>query len=167
MGVFVTTSIFASVYYFHGSAASSYVDEAITAEEALQILENENYTVLTNQEHNNLMDEITHLEEEINVLMELEEEVENGQTSPEEEIESPEAEEESTETVYEAVLIIESGMTTRNIADQLEYLNIISDSRAFERYVQESGLERALRMGEFNLTSDMTIQEVAQTLSSP
>ncbi|MCD8508760.1 MAG: hypothetical protein LRY73_01900 [Bacillus sp. (in: Bacteria)] len=172
IGIFIATSAFASTYFFSGNPSESYANEPLTLDEAVLLLEEADMVILNQNEYNELVRAIDNLKEELYakevVLETVETELDETQEdTAEQETETDVEEEPQQETVIKAVLVIEGGMSTRDISNQLINLNIIEDRTAFENYVNESGLERSLRFGEYELASDMTIQEIARIISSP
>lgn len=172
IGIFIATSAFASAYFFNGSTSESYANEPLSIVEAVKILEEADMVILNNNEYNELILAIDDLRVQLDskeeMLEDVETELEESLEEPaEQETETVVEEEPEEETVNKAVLVIEGGMSTRDISNQLVSLNIIDDRTAFEQYVNENGLERSLRFGEYELSSDMSIPEIARIISSP
>lgn len=69
------------------------------------------------------------------------------------------------EKVYSAVLNIQSGMTTKNIADKLLASHIIKDKDPFYNYMNSNKLEKYVQLGKYTVTSKMSIPEIAKTIT--
>ncbi|WP_078552824.1 endolytic transglycosylase MltG [Bacillus alkalicellulosilyticus] len=69
------------------------------------------------------------------------------------------------EPVYEATIVIEPGMTSVDIAQQLERAQIIDDDEAFILFLEEQEVSRSLKAGEFTLHSNMSYQEIVEIIS--
>lgn len=63
------------------------------------------------------------------------------------------------------VLHISSGMTTKDIADQLIDNHIIKDKNAFYKYFSSHNLEQYVQLGKFKLNSDMSVPEIAKIIT--
>ncbi len=61
---------------------------------------------------------------------------------------------------------VEPGTLARDIAEQLHAAGLIGDSRLFEAYVREVGMDQDLKAGTFFLRANMTPVEIAEVLSS-
>lgn len=67
--------------------------------------------------------------------------------------------------VNQIVLHIASGMSTKDIADQLIDNHIIKDKNAFYKYFSSHNLEQYVQLGKFKLNSDMSIPEIAKVIT--
>ncbi len=67
--------------------------------------------------------------------------------------------------VYSTVLNIQSGMTTKNIADKLLADHIIKDKTPFYHYMDTNKLEKYVQLGKYKITSKMSIPEIAKTIT--
>ncbi|MFC0558093.1 hypothetical protein [Halalkalibacter alkalisediminis] len=73
--------------------------------------------------------------------------------------------EELQNTVYILFLEIHSGMSSYDIADRLVSGHIIQDRNQFLHTVEQLGLSTSLKIGLYELSSDMSIEEIIQTIS--
>ncbi|MFA9559374.1 hypothetical protein ACERII_18860 [Evansella sp. AB-rgal1] len=167
VGIFIATSTFAATFYMGNSNNGE-----ITPEQAITYLEEDQFIVLSADEYHNIQTELAELQEELqSITMQQEEEVESTVekdfTEESNTVEQQDTEVAKEEFTIEGVLIVSEGMTTRDIAEQLERLQIIEDAREFERYILELGIDRRLRMGEYNLTSNMSHDEVISVIAAP
>ena len=67
--------------------------------------------------------------------------------------------------VYKATIQVTQGMTTSDVAAALVSQHIIKDKYDLINYVISNKLEPYLQLGTFTLTSDMTIQQIASTIT--
>ncbi|WP_409297672.1 hypothetical protein V1498_06545 [Peribacillus sp. SCS-26] len=63
------------------------------------------------------------------------------------------------------ILHVKSGMTAPEIGKVLLKEGIIKDPKEFERYLAEQGLNGQIQLGEFVLTSNMSISQICRTLT--
>ena len=61
---------------------------------------------------------------------------------------------------------IEAGTPARQIAEDLEQAGVIDDALLFEAYVRVNGLASKLEAGQFVLSPNMTIPEIAEALQN-
>lgn len=73
---------------------------------------------------------------------------------------------ESTEVDVKSILIIESGMNSKNISTTLENLDIISNKQDFEDYLIAQNLAGRLQVGQYELDSSMTIKQIAEKITN-
>lgn len=72
---------------------------------------------------------------------------------------------ESTEVNGKSILMIESGMNSKDISSTLESLGIISNKQDFEDYLIAQDLAIRIQIGEYELDSSMTIKQIAETIT--
>ncbi|GGH79769.1 hypothetical protein JOD43_001702 [Pullulanibacillus pueri] len=62
---------------------------------------------------------------------------------------------------------IKSGMTSTDIADQLESEHIIKKGQADDlvHYIVKNGLEKYIQLGTYTVSSDMSLAEIAKTIA--
>lgn len=72
---------------------------------------------------------------------------------------------ESKKTTYK--LHIKSGMTPGDISSELVSAKILKSSqkRSFDSYLQKNKLEKYVQLGTFSVSSDMSIQKLAQVIT--
>ncbi|GGE46862.1 hypothetical protein GCM10011391_27150 [Pullulanibacillus camelliae] len=61
---------------------------------------------------------------------------------------------------------VKSGMTSTDIADQLQSEKIIKDSQKLVDYIVGHDLEKYIQLGSYKIKSDMTIPQIAKVLST-
>ncbi|MBM7542399.1 hypothetical protein [Amphibacillus cookii] len=64
------------------------------------------------------------------------------------------------------ILTIESGMTISQVADYLIVANLIDSRSEFTDYLSEHGYGNNIQVGQFELSRDMTLEEVVETIAS-
>ncbi len=67
--------------------------------------------------------------------------------------------------IKEVVFTIEPGTSSSSIALLLEEKGLINSKEQFETYLFEKGLETKLKAGNYSLTSDMSLEEIAEKLT--
>lgn len=71
----------------------------------------------------------------------------------------------STNTVIKTTLNITNGMDVWAVANQLKQDNIIKDPQALYDYMLKNNLDKYLQLGTFNLSSSMTLSQIAHAIS--
>src|SRR5690625_2985467 len=163
--------LFIAYYFFKPDAqtATESVDDMIIA------IEDEGYRAVTESEYISLAvsdeasDEQSENEDEESQDEEKKEddETENkenkDQDSGDKEEQEKEEEEEET-TTY--TLVIEEGMVSPTVSDLLEDNDIIENSTDLNSYLEDEGYSEYIQLGEFDLTSDMSIAEIAKEITN-
>ncbi len=72
--------------------------------------------------------------------------------------------EEKETTVYRTILNVSSGMTSIDVGKVLVQASITDDAMAFFYEVEKRGLSSDLRPGTYEISSDMTVDEVIATV---
>jgi hypothetical protein len=68
--------------------------------------------------------------------------------------------------VYKATVQVTQGMTTSDVAAELESQHVIKNKYDLIHYVVNNKLEPYLQLGTFTLSSDMTIAQIASKLTN-
>ncbi|WP_430785254.1 hypothetical protein VBD025_10670 [Virgibacillus flavescens] len=76
----------------------------------------------------------------------------------------PEKEQESEVKTY--TLTIEPGLASSSISSILEDNGIIESASEFNDYLEQNDYSQYVQIGEFELTSDMTMNQVAETITN-
>lgn len=83
--------------------------------------------------------------------------------APNEEAHEPIIEE---KVIYQMVLEIKQGMASQDVAKQLKRGNIIDDEKEFLTRLKEQKLEKSLRTGVYEVTSEQTLDEIVAMLTA-
>lgn len=171
IGLFIATSVFSAVYFFGPSGEGSNKNVS-SIDDAIALLESEQYSVITDEELERLHDEIRQLERILEEtyqedLDEVDDEGTNEENDTDEIADEVDDSTDEEEEVREFVLKIEAGMHSRNIGEVLKKYGIVEDERDFERYVLELGVDRRIQIGEFKLTSNMTMDDIVKIITNP
>lgn len=143
-GLFLATAVLGGTFYFtQGTEDDEPTSRPLTIEQMVNEMEEHGLVVLSEKE-------LKQLKEEQNLAPEKEQ-VEN--------------EEEPQQTVYILFLDISPGMTSFDIADRLIRGKIINDRDQFLHDVKQLGLSTSLKTGFYELSSEMTIEEIIQKIS--
>lgn len=143
-GILLATAIFSYMYFFQSvEKVESHKDAPtipqleLSSEEMMEILSNQGFVVLEEDEYQSLLKE-----------------------------KDPAEVEGSNETVvYSSVLVIQPGMSSATVAEQLAISKIIDDASQFVNYLTEKNLTHKIKVGEFELDSGMTISEIAEIIT--
>ncbi|WP_042145939.1 hypothetical protein [Paucisalibacillus sp. EB02] len=89
----------------------------------------------------------------------------NAQTESTEESTENEDSKKEQDSAKNFKLVIESGMPSSTISNELEANGIIDDAAEFISYLEDEGYAVRIQLGEFQLTSDMSYFEIAEALT--
>ncbi len=106
-------------------------------------------------------DEIDALKTELNTITEDTQKEKQDETKTEETPEPQVNEEEA----YRAVLSVESGDTSDDIATRLESLKIIDNPSEFITFLKENNYAERIQIGKYELNSKMTLEQVAKVIT--
>ncbi|MEK4229941.1 hypothetical protein [Solibacillus sp. FSL H8-0538] len=70
-----------------------------------------------------------------------------------------------TTDVREATIYVYDGMSLYDIGEQVEDLGIVENGRQVELYLSKPEYSRSVQKGAFDLRSDMTLEEIAKTIT--
>ncbi|WP_255259832.1 hypothetical protein [Lentibacillus sp. CBA3610] len=173
IGLLTAGIILLGAYYFAGDSQTEAED--IPTEDMIEIVESEGYHVLTeseyisvsvesddNTEENNDTNNENNNEAEQSGSDETESDNSNDGNN-EQENNSDDTSEDSP-TTY--TLTVESGVAPSEISQTLEENDIIDDADAFTEYLEDEDYSQLVQLGEFELSSDMDHNEIAETLTN-
>jgi len=147
-GIIFATSIIAIYYYFFDTSEITTNEEiSIDTSTAKNYLLNENYVVMTEQELINAKDEAVQ-EAIVSLLNE-----ENPNVEVNEEI-----------TTYS--LVVKPGMNATTIANLLNENGVVTDANEFQLYLTSNGYSKKIRVGTYELNSNLSFKEIAQLLTT-
>ncbi|TFJ94112.1 endolytic transglycosylase MltG [Lentibacillus salicampi] len=171
-GLLAAGIILLGVFYVAGDSQTEADD--IPTEDLIEIVESEGYHVLTESEYisvsvesegntgeNTDSDNGDNEEQQQTASDETETDEDSGNTNEQEN--SSEADEDKA-TTYK--LTVESGVAPSEISQTLEENDIIDDADAFTTYLEDEGYSELVQLGEFELSSDMDHNEIAETLTN-
>ncbi|WP_117169219.1 endolytic transglycosylase MltG [Paraliobacillus sediminis] len=140
----LTATILLSITFFLEKDKET-VSKELSTEEMITKLENQGYFV-TNEDPTSITEE----DDTIDMENEQEEVIEKET-------------EEDTDTYN---LSIESGMTISEVANYLVAANIIDSQEAFIAYITDNDYGTSIQIGQFELNSDMSTEEIANTIAN-
>lgn len=122
-------------------------------------------------ENNDLKDEITTLQSS---LERTEEELANLQSltadakksTDELQQEEKQEVEDSQDAIIKTVLVIESGTTSKDVANRLAQSAIIEDAELLNAYLTANDLSGKIQIGEYHLDSSMSIRTIAKHITT-
>ena len=162
IGLLTATGIFTLVYLIEDRPQENTAnDSTLSVEDVEAYAENHQLKVLTDDDYQQLINE----NEEMKNQIEQQEIAENEDEAEQEDTGTSENEDESGENVYHYVLQIESGMNSSDIADLLESNQVIEDASSLIEYLQENDLSQTIQLGSYEVTSTMSIEEIAQMIT--
>jgi len=127
----------------------------------------EDTVLLTKEEHDSLQSQLREWENrviELSASQEVEETDESTETDSESESDTAPSND-SSDVTTRFILRIESGMTSPDISEQLVTYDIISDESAFNEYLNEQQLTDRIQIGEYDLNSSLSIEEIAALIT--
>jgi cobalamin biosynthesis protein CobT len=180
IGLLTSGVIMLILFYFFDSEAGQ--SKELTVEEMVPLVEEEGYRIITEQDYISLSvggneNEEEETEEDEQSTEEDDEPAENteeedstededsNEETEEEESEEENEDEENEEEISTYTLNIESGMTTSEFSSLLEENNIIDDAFEFNQYIEDEDYSLRVQIGEFELSSDMTMYEIAEEIT--
>lgn len=156
-GMFVTTSVFTYLYLFHTDSITATDMETTPLLEEVDIssqvdlhLKKENLVGIDKSEYEQLQKAKVELSKVQHQLHDLEK--------------KKKEENEEKNIVHQGSLIVHQGMRSSEVAAQLEELNVVESKEEFQRYLENHGLTKSIRVGQYNITSDMSFKEIADTI---
>ncbi|WP_144511088.1 endolytic transglycosylase MltG [Bacillus sp. FJAT-22090] len=123
---------------------------------------------VSHQSYEQAQQELTNVKSQ---LAQLQIDLENAQKQAPQETESTkraEVDEKPTDVSApekSTVLIIQSGMTSKDISTTLESAGIIRNKLDFEDYLTAQNLSGKIQIGEYDLNSTMTIKQIAEKIT--
>lgn len=150
-GIFFSVSLI-GFYYFRFEDKP----QTITQKEAIQLLKEKNYVVLTKSEYTELTNKQTESKQK------TEEKTTEKKTTTKEKVNKEEASEKEKITYS---LEITSGMTSEEIANILENHGIIDNGNDLSVYLDENGYSTKIQLGIFNLSNGMSLDQIARIIT--
>lgn len=129
-------------------------NESISVEDAKKMLKKENYMIYSEEEFEAVKEEIhTKVEKE---KSEATEQKKNEQNT---------VDTSKQKTIITYHLEVTNGMTSNDIVDRLLNAGIINDSEKMKNYLDEHDYSTKIQLGVFILTSDMSLEQIAKTIT--
>jgi hypothetical protein len=148
-GLLVATVICGAVYFLEPSETSIIPTvEVPTETEMKDTLVASGYVVFTEEEWNEQLAAVEATSKQ------------DGKTEPEETAQTEESSEPEEEVAYRTILNVESGMTSIDVGRVLVLANITDSAMSFVQEVEKRGISNNLRPGSYEISSDMTFDEV-------
>ncbi len=119
------------------------------------------YELVKSEELKSLQAELSTSKEQL-AQIQLDLEAISKENKTDEQVE--EVDEPSSDQV-KTVLIIRSGMTSTDVSSILEQTNIIKNRKDFDQYLEDKSLSEGIQIGTYELTSTMTISEIANLIT--
>lgn len=177
IGLFTAAFIALIVYLITGDRQTSADD--LPKEELIASIEEQGYRVITQDEYISYTvyrDEMKEKEE-----AEKEQNKNDSQAKATDQKEASKAEKEKAEadkqqatdkdekqkeTVRKVKIKVKEGMVSQDIAKKLKAEKIIDDEKKFVKYMEDNDYSAYIQIGTFTLKSDMTLKEIAETLTT-
>ncbi|MGM7701994.1 hypothetical protein ACSVDE_09705 [Pseudalkalibacillus sp. Hm43] len=150
-GLIVAAGILALVHY-QGSdnqEVKAEGSESITYEEVKTYLKNEGLVAVEEAQFEQLQAAQT------------------GEKKPSEDTKEKSEEEAKEEQVHSTTLVIQKGTSTGEVTNFLENQKIIKSSDELLNYLRSNNMESKVRFGNYEVNSNMSIAEIAKTITSP
>ncbi|PAD24659.1 hypothetical protein CHH55_17945 [Niallia circulans] len=149
IGMLLSASIIGSFYYYLENKGQEHA--MISVSEATSYLQKKGFTVLAEDEYNNLQKQIAEKKQE------------QAKSAAKEKKQEEPKEEQHENIAY--TLKVKSGMSISQIAELLYKEKIVKDQEEFETYLIDNGYHTKIQVGSFPLTSDMSHKKIAETLT--
>ncbi|MEH7380395.1 hypothetical protein V7138_07935 [Bacillus sp. JJ1533] len=158
-GLLLAAVVCALVYFFGPQqAATTKAEEKPTVEELKSLLTAEGYVILTSEEWDKTIAEANKTVEEPQ-----EQPKEQAKDEPKKEV-TPK-EEPAEPAVKKTVITVSEGMTSYEVGKALISAKIINGNAwDFANQVEKKGVAKYLKLGTFEITSDMTTDEIISTI---
>lgn len=186
IGLLTASLLLLITYYFSKPKAEvPTISESETIDEMILTLEDEGYRVITESEYisfavNNQsnQDQEDDEQEEKEEKQEKDEEEEKKDKNKDQDKDKKkkdkdkdkdnkeENEEEPEEEPTTFTLVIEEDMVPSTVSQILEDNNIIESATKFNEYLEDNDYSKYVQIGEFKLSSDMSMKEVAKALTN-
>lgn len=154
-GILFTTSILSYNFYFTDNFQVKNEDAPFSESDLQTYLQENNLITVNETEYQQLLTKVENIDTETA-------ELETTNQDVEEELE--EDVEENVEA-KEITIIINVGMSSGAVGLLLEEKGLIDDYQQFADYLVNNQLETKIKAGEFQLSTAMTIQEIAEALT--
>lgn len=69
-------------------------------------------------------------------------------------------------STHNTKLKIKKGMTSQEVAEQLEDAKVIKDAEKLQDYLGDHGIEENVQLGSYKLSSDMSLKKIAKKITS-
>ncbi|UOR12306.1 hypothetical protein [Halobacillus amylolyticus] len=142
VGLMAATLIL-SIFYWMGPGEASSGASQLSENVIIQNLEDKGYNVLTDEQ---LKSMVAPKAESNNV----------GETTTSQSDKEPE----------NITLEIESGMSSTDISELLSDRGLIEDAQSFDQYMREEGYSRYIQIGEFEVSEEMSREQIADVITS-
>lgn len=156
-GILLSTSILGITFLAGGYSKT---EESPNNEQKVEITDNDIEAYL---EENEL---VTITKDEYDQLTQQVEKNDEENTSVDENNNPEQNETEDKEKVIKLNLTIKSGMSTGEVANTLKEAKIIDDEQKLIDYLEDNNLVTDVKAGTYEVNSDMSIGEVAKTITS-
>ncbi len=163
-GLIVAAGITGIVYLSGGSGEGTSV-RTMTEEEMKTTLTEKGYVVKTEEEWNQLVAAIDTAQAEVDKAK-ADKPAESENPAPTEPAEpaEPAAPAEGEQAVYKTIVNVSSGMTSIDVGRTLETAKIIPNAFEFSQEVERRGLSSKLKLGVYEIDSNMSIDQILATL---
>jgi cell division protein YceG involved in septum cleavage len=142
-GILIAAGVCGLVYFTAPNEANSNkesetkkVVETASPEEMKKSLEDQGYIIHTSEEWNNIVSNSPEKEEDVQPTLADE------------------------KVIYRTMISVSSGMTSIDIGDILEQTEMVDDSFAFSKEVENRGLSSRLKPGIYEVNSEMSVDEL-------
>lgn len=149
IGIVIATCLLSVVYF-----VTPKQENALSKEKVEQYLSTQDLVAISKQEYEQLKLKDTNATKN-----------ETSKPKSEEKEEAVEEKEEEEIPTQHFTLTIVSGMNSLEIANILEDNQIISSGQEFDAYLTENEINTLIQIGTFELSSDMSFEEIADIIS--
>lgn len=160
IGLFTAGIIVLVVFYFFDSSAKNATQ--MTTDEMISAIKEDGYYVMTESEFISAS-----VNKDNNEQAKANQKTGQNKTDEESAVldtEKPDNQKNEKE-VKNYTIAIESGMAPSTVSDLLVEQEIIKDASLFNQFLEENDYVQRVQIGEFQLSSDMSLDEIAQAIT--
>ncbi|MBM7569662.1 hypothetical protein [Aquibacillus albus] len=164
LGILCATALLSIVYYLDKNNTNHSV--TLTNQQMIKHLEESGYNVEDSPPNttNSTEEETQKLESSVDSMETNELKTEKEEVEPHENEDDLE-EEADKEKVTHHTLVINTGMSSMTIADELFNIGLIQDTEEFNQFLEENDYSTKIQIGEYQLSTDMTEKQIADTIT--
>lgn len=166
----LTASLILFIIYLVTDESTQAVEE-LSVEELTEALEEKGYRTITEDEfisYSVYLDEKQQEDKEADGKKDQKstKEEKSKEKDQEDAVEEEEEQEEENEEPKTISFKVEPGFVSQDIGEILKDEDIIDDASEFVRYMEDNGYSSYIQIGTFKVNSDMTLKEIAETLTT-
>ncbi|TFB23801.1 hypothetical protein E3U55_03025 [Filobacillus milosensis] len=175
----ITAALIIGIFYMLEEEETVQSESTLSTQEAKEYLKDEGFAVVSSSEYDEILREKQQLENEIAQIKEEQSKKEDEDNKEKSETEQNteennesnagtqnDEEKETEDNNKSFTLNIQSGMTSIDIANELETAQIIDNADEFNNYLEQNNYSRQIQLGEYQLNNSMSFNEIADVITN-